>query len=59
MILYWYMLQAILFKPIKGNVAEAHGQIATLLESDYTSEEAGVIGLTPPHELAALLDGMS
>lgn len=107
---------AILFKPIKSNVAEAHGQvsrllstcafgrifaaqlpirlavvdwsgllrgalqrlnkrpcpecdhpqpcpmqaqIAALLEAEYTAEEVAAIGLTPPAELAALLDGLS
>ncbi len=27
---------AVLFKPIKSNVAEAHGQIAALLEAEYS-----------------------
>jgi len=34
-------------------------QIAALLESEYSPEEAATIGLTPPAELAALLDGLS
>jgi hypothetical protein len=34
-------------------------QIAALLESEYTQEEVAAIGLTPPAELAALLDGLS
>ena len=50
---------AILFKPIKSNVAEAHGQIAALLESEYTAEEVAAIGLTPRADLAALLDSLS
>ena len=29
----------ILFKPIKSNIAEAHGQIAALLQAEYTPEE--------------------
>ncbi|KAK9817306.1 hypothetical protein WJX72_012420 [[Myrmecia] bisecta] len=49
---------AILFKPIKSNIAEAHGQIAALLESEYTAEEAAAIQLTLPQELAALLDSL-
>ena len=49
---------AILFKPIKSNIAEAHGQIAALMDSEYTSEEAAKIALTPPQELAALLDSL-
>lgn len=50
---------AILFKPIKSNVAEAHGQIAALLESEYGPEEVAAIGLTPAADLAALLDSLS
>lgn len=34
-------------------------QIAALLEAEYTPEEVAAIGLTPPAELAALLDGLS
>ncbi|KAK9825230.1 hypothetical protein WJX74_002000 [Apatococcus lobatus] len=48
----------ILFRPIKSNVAEAHGQIASLLESDYTSEDAELVQLLPPPELSALLDSI-
>ena len=47
-----------LFKPIKSNIAEAHGQIAALLESEYTPQEAAAAGLTPPAELATILDGL-
>ncbi|KAI3426341.1 hypothetical protein D9Q98_008714 [Chlorella vulgaris] len=50
---------AILFKPVKSNVAEAHGQIAALLESEYPGDEAAAIGLTSSDELAALLDSLS
>ncbi|EIE20882.1 Sec34-domain-containing protein [Coccomyxa subellipsoidea C-169] len=49
---------AILFKPIKSNIAEAHGQIASLLESEYTPEEAARVPLTSPQQLAALLDSL-
>ena len=50
---------AILFKPIKSNVAEAHGQLAALLQDgQYSDEERAAIGLTPAPELAALLDGL-
>ncbi|KAK9845860.1 hypothetical protein WJX81_004499 [Elliptochloris bilobata] len=49
---------AILFKPIKSNIAEAHGQVATLLEAEYPPSEAQRAGLTPPGELAALLDAL-
>ena len=49
---------AILFKPIKSNIAEAHGQIATLLDAEYTKEEVASISLTPPQELAHMLDSL-
>jgi len=48
----------VLFKPIKSNIAEAHGQIAALLDAEYAPEEAAAAGLTPPAELAAILDGL-
>ena len=48
----------VLFKPIKSNIAEAHGQIAALLDAEYTPEEAAAAGLTPPGELAAILDSL-
>ncbi|PSC70334.1 conserved oligomeric Golgi complex subunit 3 [Micractinium conductrix] len=51
--------RAILLKPIKSNVAEAHGQIAALVEGEYTADEAAAIGLTPPAELAAALDALA
>ncbi|GAB4817343.1 hypothetical protein N2152v2_004389 [Parachlorella kessleri] len=51
--------RAILFKPIKSNIAEAHGQIAALMDSEYSADEVAQIGLTPPQELAALLDSLS
>ena len=34
-------------------------QIAALMDSEYTPEEVAAIGLTPPQELAALLDALS
>jgi hypothetical protein len=49
---------AILFKPIKSNIGEAHGQVAALLQSEYTPEEAAAVALKQPHELAAVLDAM-
>ena len=48
-----------LLKPIKANIAEAHGQIASLLEGEYTEEERATIALTPPDELAGILEGLS
>jgi hypothetical protein len=49
---------AILFKPVKSNIAEAHGQVAMLLSQEYTPEEAAAIPLKQPDELAAVLDGL-
>ena len=49
---------AILFRPIKSNIAEAHGQIASLLESEYSAEDAELVQLLPPPELSALLDSI-
>lgn len=49
---------SVLFKPIKSNIAEAHGQIAALLDSEYTPEEGAAAGLTPPGDLAKLLDAL-
>ncbi|GLC45161.1 hypothetical protein PLESTB_000428800 [Pleodorina starrii] len=49
---------AILLKPVKSNIAEAHGQIAKLLQTDYTPEEAAEVPLHNPQQLAAVLDGL-
>ncbi|KAL0022928.1 hypothetical protein WJX77_008565 [Trebouxia sp. C0004] len=46
---------SILFKPIKSNIAEAHAQIAALLEAEYTQQEVQSIQLTPPSALEKLL----
>jgi hypothetical protein len=35
--------RAILFRPIKSNIAEAHGQVAQLLEAEYSPEEAAQV----------------
>ena len=48
--------RAILFRPIKSNIAEAHGQIAQLLEAEYTPEEAALVPLMGPDALGAALD---
>lgn len=62
--MYYHLLQtnpgthAVLLKPIKANIAEAHGQIASLLEGEYSEEERATIGLTPPEELAKILDNL-
>ena len=49
---------AILFKPVKSNIAEAHGQIATLLAAEYLPEEVATVPLKEPGDLAALLDAL-
>ena len=46
---------SILFKPIKSNIAEAHAQIAALLEAEYTQQEVQSIQLTSPSVLERLL----
>ncbi|KAL6746597.1 component of oligomeric golgi complex 3 [Haematococcus lacustris] len=48
----------ILFKPVKSNICEAHGQVGTLLAAEYLAEEAASTGLKHPHELEAELDAM-
>lgn len=51
--------RAILFKPIKSNVAEAHGQIANLLHQEYLPEEVAAVPLKDAHQLGALLDALA
>ena len=48
----------VLYRPIKSNIVEAHGQIQALLDSDYTHEEAAKIALAPPAELKSVLDSI-
>jgi hypothetical protein len=47
-----------LFKPIKSNIAEAHGQIAQLIETEYTPDDAAAIQLLGAAELSSKLDGL-
>ncbi|XRB05978.1 conserved oligomeric Golgi complex subunit 3 [Pycnococcus provasolii] len=51
--------RAILFKPIKSNVAEAHAQIAALLDAEYSAEDRASITLKSPAELGDLLEALS
>jgi hypothetical protein len=51
--------RAILFRPVKSNIAEAHGQIAQLLESEYSAEEAALVPLMQPDQLQAVLAELS
>lgn len=46
---------SVLFKPIKSNIAEAHAQIAALLDAEYTPQEVKSIQLTTPPALERLL----
>eukprot|EP01026_Neomeris_dumetosa_P073437 TRINITY_DN7553_c0_g1_i7.p1 TRINITY_DN7553_c0_g1~~TRINITY_DN7553_c0_g1_i7.p1 ORF type:complete len:357 (-),score=56.46 TRINITY_DN7553_c0_g1_i7:300-1370(-) len=48
----------VLMKPIKSNIAEAHGQIAQLLQSEYTVEEVAGVQLMDPQKLQQTLDQM-
>jgi len=43
-------------RPIKSNIAEAHGQIAQLLEAEYPPEEAERVPLMQPDALGAALE---
>jgi hypothetical protein len=47
---------AVLLRPVKANIAEAHAQLAALLEVEFTPGELAAVGLTPPEELRRLLD---
>ena len=50
--------RAILFKPIKSNIAEAHGQIAQLIETEYTPDDVAEVKLLGAAELSGKLDGL-
>ena len=49
---------AVLLRPIKSNIVEAHSQIAQLLAAEYQPEEAAAANLPSSAELASLLDGL-
>ncbi|KAI5415358.1 conserved oligomeric Golgi complex subunit 3 [Lathyrus oleraceus] len=48
--------RTILFKPIKTNIIEAHIQVQSLLQSEYTSEEIQIINLKSVQDLQTELD---
>ncbi|UPR01228.1 Sec34 domain-containing protein [Chloropicon primus] len=48
---------SVLMKPIKSNIAEAHGQIAHLLESEYDAETIEMVPLMEPAKLQGLMEG--
>eukprot|EP00271_Cylindrocystis_brebissonii_P007614 TRINITY_DN21191_c0_g1_i1.p1 TRINITY_DN21191_c0_g1~~TRINITY_DN21191_c0_g1_i1.p1 ORF type:complete len:848 (+),score=186.53 TRINITY_DN21191_c0_g1_i1:421-2964(+) len=51
--------QAILFKPVKSNMMEAHGQVLALIQQEYTEADQAIIKLMPPNELQAYLDSLA
>ena len=50
--------RTILFKPIKLNILEAHGQVLSLLDFDYTPEEAAQVPILNLPDLQSFLDGL-
>jgi len=50
--------QEIIFKPIQSNIAEAHGQIAMLLETEYELEDVERIQLMDPCTLSKCMDSL-
>lgn len=50
--------RAILLRPVKSNVAEAHAQLAALLQREYSPEEASTVPLMAADALAAALDAL-
>lgn len=48
--------QAILFRPIKSNILEAHSQVLKLVEAEYSIEDQAVIKLPQPSSLQLHLD---
>lgn len=52
--------RAILFRPVKSNIAEAHGQVAQLLAGgEYSPEEAAAVPLMQPEALKEALEELS
>lgn len=50
---------AILFKPIKSNIVEAHSQVTSIFGREYKSEEVAGIGLYSTKDLTELLDALN
>ncbi|KAE9601563.1 putative oligomeric Golgi complex, subunit 3, cullin repeat-like-containing [Lupinus albus] len=50
--------RTILFKPIKTNIVEAHTQLQSLLQSEYTSEEIQIINMKSIADLQTELDNL-
>ncbi|GJP83624.1 hypothetical protein CLOP_g13752 [Closterium sp. NIES-67] len=51
--------RAILFRPIKSNILEAHAQLQSLVDSEYTEEDRAVVGLISSADLLTFLDGLT
>ncbi|CAI5469742.1 unnamed protein product, partial [Closterium sp. Yama58-4] len=51
--------RAILFRPIKSNILEAHAQLQSLVDSEYTEEDRAVVGLISSADLVTFLDGLT
>ncbi len=49
----------IIFNPIRSNIAEAHSQIATLLEREYQPEDLKRVPLCSPAVLSDMMSKMS
>ncbi|KOM33315.1 hypothetical protein LR48_Vigan01g287100 [Vigna angularis] len=50
--------RTILFKPIKTNIVEAHIQVRSLLQAEYSSEEIQIINLISVQDLQDELDNL-
>ncbi|GMH44082.1 hypothetical protein BSKO_12016 [Bryopsis sp. KO-2023] len=50
---------AILFKPIKSNISEAHAQVASIFQREYEKEEVANVGLLAPRDLIDYLEGLN
>ncbi|KAF7837597.1 conserved oligomeric Golgi complex subunit 3 [Senna tora] len=50
--------RTILFKPIRTNIVEAHVQIQSLLQSEYTKEEIQNINMISTQDLQTMLDNL-
>ena len=46
----------IIFNPIESNVAEAHAQVAALLEKEYDASDRAEIALKSPAELKQIME---
>ncbi|KZV25526.1 conserved oligomeric Golgi complex subunit 3 [Dorcoceras hygrometricum] len=50
--------RAILFKPIKTNIVEAHVQVQSLLKSEYSADEIHTVNMVSAQELQSQLDSL-